>query len=412
MRNVILGAVLATLLGGCTPKSESSATAGKEAAGEGGHEDHTEGEEEGHQELIKLTAEAVRNAGIEVAPARRRGLSSGLVAPARLSFPQKGVGRVAARVPGRLVSLEVTLGQQVAKGQVLGYLESPELSQSRADYLSAATKARVAEGNFRREKELLAKGITSEREMREAESTHATAQAEMNAAESRLHALGLSDAEIRALKADEHYSSRFPARSPLAGTVVEISVTEGQVVEGATPLFTVGDLSQLWVLVDVYEAQLAAVRVGAEVSVSVSAYPERRFAGRVEYIGDLVDEKTRAVPVRVIVPNTDRSLKPGMFATAEIAIQVAADAGMARAGDSGTIVLPRDAVQTVGEEHVVFVAEPDNGFRPVEVRTGKTSAREVEILSGLQPGASVVVRGAFILKSELSKESMGEGHSH
>lgn len=115
---------------------------------------------------------------------------------ARVAFTQDGVAQVAARVPGRLGRLEVQLGERVKKGQVLGHLESPELGQARADYLSAVTKARVAEDNFRREKELLAKGITSERETREAESAFVTAQAERNAADVRLHAMGLTDAEI------------------------------------------------------------------------------------------------------------------------------------------------------------------------------------------------------------------------
>ncbi|MCY1024043.1 efflux RND transporter periplasmic adaptor subunit [Pyxidicoccus sp. MSG2] len=390
--------------GGAEPKAgagETKAAEGDAAPGEG------EGHGEGHEEIITLPPEALKNAQLQRAHAQLKPLSRGLTAAARISFTQKGVAQVAARVPGRIASIEVNLGQKVKKGDVLGYLESPELGQARADYLSAATKSRVAEENFRREKELLGKGISSEREARQAEAEFSTAQADMNAAEGRLHALGLNDAEIRALKADEHYSSRFPARSPLDGTVVQIGGTVGASVDASTPLYTVADLRELWVVLDVFESQLRSVRVGQPVALTVSALGDRRFEGRVEYIGDVVDEKTRSVPVRVAVPNADGALKAGMFAQAEVLTTegTASDAGTP---EPTRLVIPREAVQKVGEEQFVFVPVKENQFKPVKVRAGASSAREVEVLSGIEAGTEVVTQGAFILKSELSKESMGE----
>lgn len=378
----------------------------RSTGGEG--EVHNEGS--GLEKPIQLTPEAVRSAQLKMEAVQRKALSVGLTVPARVTFTQNGVARVAARVPGRIASIEVSLGQKVKKGQALGYLESPELGQARASYLSAATRTQVAEDNFRREKELFAKGISSQREMREAESAFVTAQAERNAADGRLHALGLSDAEITALRGNEHYSSRFPAPSPLDGTVVEINGTLGQTVDAATPLFTVARLSELWVLLDLAESQLSQVRAGQSVDFTVSALPEQRFTGRVEYVGDLVDEKTRTIPVRVVVSNPQGLLKPGMFAQAEVAIQgsVGGEGGSER---PQRLVLPREAVQKVGEEQVVFVSAGENQFKPVRVRTGASSATEVEILSGIESGTRVVTQGAFILKSELSKESLGEGHS-
>ncbi|TQF15502.1 efflux RND transporter periplasmic adaptor subunit [Myxococcus llanfairpwllgwyngyllgogerychwyrndrobwllllantysiliogogogochensis] len=403
--------------GEATTAPSGKETKGKPHAEEEGHdhekeegEPHGEGEEK-HDEVITLTPEALRSAQLQLAQAEAKPLVTGLIVPARITFTQQGVARVASRVPGRLATIQVALGQKVKKGEVLGHLESPELGQARADYLSAATKARVAEQNFRREKELLAKGITSERDMREAESTFVTAEAERNAADGRLHALGLSDGEISTLRGNEHYSSRFPAISPLTGTVVEISGTVGQAVEAATSLFTVADLTELWVQLDLTESQLPQVHAGQPVEITVQARAGQRFTGRVDYIGDVVDEKTRTIPVRVVVSNTEGALKPGMFAQAEIATTSGATRDSGSASPT-RIVVPREAVQKVGEEQVVFVPAGENRFRPVEVQTGASSAQDVEILSGLQPGTSFVTQGAFILKSELSKESMGEGHSH
>jgi cobalt-zinc-cadmium efflux system membrane fusion protein len=377
----------------------------KQAHGERGTEEEGGGHgQAGHEEVVALTPEAAKAAQIKLVKVERRSLSQGLTAVARISFTQKGVAKVAARVPGRLTAIEVQLGQRVKKGQVLGQLESPELGRARADYTAAAAKARVAEANFKREKDLQGKGISSEREMREAEGVFAAARAEMNAADGRLHALGLSEADIGALKDDEHYASRFAERSPIDGTVVEISASIGQSVEPTAPLFTVGDLSRLWVLLDIYEAQLPSVQIGQRVDVTVPAIPNRRFQGNIEYIGDVVEEKTRTVAVRVAVPNGDGLLKPGMFAQAEI--NTGQQSG-ASSEQTPHLVIPREAVQKVGEDQVVFVADGQNRFKAVKIKVGTTSANEAELIGGLKEGAEVVAQGAFILKSELSKESMG-----
>ncbi|WP_224368451.1 efflux RND transporter periplasmic adaptor subunit [Hyalangium versicolor] len=413
VRNLLSSVVVVAVLTGCNkevPPAASAATSQSQAVREVGTEEAEGGHgEEGseHSEVVTLTPEALKNARLQSAQIQRKPLAIGLTAPARLAFPQSGVAQVAGRVPGRLASIEVNLGDRVKKGQVLGYLESPELGRARADYLAAATKAQVAAENFRREKELFTKGITSAREMREAESAFTSNEADRNAADARLHALGLTDPEITALKAGEHYSSRFPARSPLDGTVVEIRGTVGQEIEATTPLFTVGDLSELWALLEVSEVQLATVQPGQPVAITVQALPDKRFQGKVAYVGALVDEKTRTTPVRVVLPNTDGSLKPGMFATAEILT------GTTASDDTHPqrLVVPREAVQKVGEKQLVFVPQGTNQFKAVAVKTGASSATEIELLAGVAPGTSVVTQGAFILKSELSKESMGEGHS-
>jgi biotin carboxyl carrier protein len=155
------------------------------------HDEHSHaGEGDAHERVVTLAVEAVRAAKIETVVATERTLTAGVSAPARVAFTQSGFARVAPRVAGRLDTIEVKLGQRVRKGTVLGFLESPELGRARADYLAADTRARVAADNLKREKELLEKGITSAREMREAESAWAAARADMTAAEAHLHALG------------------------------------------------------------------------------------------------------------------------------------------------------------------------------------------------------------------------------
>lgn len=396
------GLLLAVLwLGACSNKNKGGPEKEKEEKSDKG------GKESGKLAPITLSPEAVRSAQLQVTEAQRRPLGSALSAPVRITTTQQGLAKVAPRVPGRLVAIQTQLGARVKAGQVLGLLESPELGTLRANYMSSATKARVALSNYNRERDLLKKGITSEREMREAESAYAATKAELDAADSRLHALGLSETEIQSLKTDEHFSARFPARAPIDGTVIDITGTVGESVESTTALFTVADLRELWAQLDIVEAQLGRIRAGEPVELTVAAAPGRRFRGRVDYIGDVVEEKSRAVHVRVVVPNPDGLLKPGMFARAE----VLTDSG--NTPDGGTppplgIVVSREAVQRVGADDLVFVETAPNQFQPTRVKVGTVTAQEAEIVSGLREGQRVVSQGTFALKSELSKESMGE----
>ena len=392
-----------------TKQSSDANAKEEEHEGEEGHAHGADGDADGDEEVIKLAPEAVKAAQITLVSAERRAFAGTFGAPARVTFPQRGVARVGARVPGLLEEVRVELGEHVKKGAVLGWIQSPELGQARAEFLSAATKLRIAQQNYGRENELLKKGISSEREAREAESVLAVARADLHSAEAKLHTLGVTDEELSRYRAEDHPTARFAIRSPIDGTVVEIAGTMGQSLEGTAPLFTIGDLSRLWVIADVYESQLSAIQTGKGAEVVVPAAPGRTFRGTVEAIGDVVDEKTRTIAVRIVVPNADRALKPGMFGTVQIAV---ASARAANGTDAAAgVIVPRDAVQKVGERTVVFVPAGENQFRPVEVKLGAESAGEIEIAAGIEPGTQVVTRGSFTLKSELSKESLSGGHA-
>jgi cobalt-zinc-cadmium efflux system membrane fusion protein len=416
MSRVIWVVAVALAVGACRGEKKAEPVAQRAPPGEhAGHEGHAHDEpgHEGHahgdeaNDAITLAPEAVRAAQIQLVTAERRPFAGAFNAPARVAFPQRGVARVGARVPGLLEEIRVEVGDRVTKGAVLGWIESPDLGEARAEFLAVATKLRIAEQNYGREQELLRKGISSEREARDAESGVAAARADVHRVEAKLHTLGVTDQEISRFRADDHPTARFALRSPISGTVVEISATAGQSVGGTDPLFVVGDLTRLWVLADVYESQLAAVKTGKAVEVVVPAVPERTFRGTVEAIGDVVDERTRTIVVRIAVANEDGALKPGMFGTARIAAATAQRAGDERGG----VVVPREAVQKLGDRQVVFVLSGENSYRPVDVETGAEAGAEVEIRSGIEEGTPVVARGAFTLKSELSKESLSGSHA-
>jgi cobalt-zinc-cadmium efflux system membrane fusion protein len=184
--------------------------------------------------------------------------------------------------------------------------------------------------------------------------------------------------------------------------VIEKSVTQGEVVNPEKPLFVVADLTTLWVLVDVYEKDVPRLRTGALVSVSVSAFPQRPFQGRISYIGDVVSERTRTVKARVSIDNSKGLLKPGMFAA--VSINAEKDAG-----SDLVIAVPNEAVLIDGTDRYVFLRTGDGRFRRADVTLGRPMGRKVEITWGLTEGDMLVVKGAFALKSEYKKLSLISG---
>jgi cobalt-zinc-cadmium efflux system membrane fusion protein len=378
--------------------------------GEGEHEEG-EREEEGHDEeghggerVIHLNADQVKAAGIQTAKAAVRKEVAALEANGQIGAAEDRQARIGVRVPGRVTSLKAGVGDKVKKGQTLAFIESADLGGAKADYVAAKAAATLARETADREKQLYERKISSESEWRKAESEAVRAAAELQAAENRLHALGVSDRQLPDKVG--HFSSTIGASTPIGGVVVERPVTLGEQVDPEDTLFLIMDLSEVWILVDVFERDLAQVSVGQKVKVSVTAYPEQEFAGEVSHIGAVVEPRSRAVKVRVALPNPDGRLKPGMFAR------------VALSGTEGAehehLFVPVGAVQRTDGGAVVFVPGEEEGeFVPRAVRTGHEAAGYVAIESGLSPDEEVVVAGSFILKSELGKESLGEsGHSH
>jgi membrane fusion protein, heavy metal efflux system len=180
--------------------------------------------------------------------------------------------------------------------------------------------------------------------------------------------------------------------------VVEKTVTQGEMVSPDKVLFIVSDLSSLWVVIDVYEKDLSRLKTRMDVKLLVAAYPATAFKGRISYVGDVVDEKTRTVKARVTIDNRDGFLKPGMFATVSIN-------SVKNSGDEKVIAVPEEAVFLDGSERYVFVHEGDGRFAVRRISVGSASGPKIEIREGLKEGDEVVTKGVFTLKSELKKET-------
>lgn len=345
--------------------------------------------------VVTLDSTALRLAGIELVTVGSA-TSDALVANGTITYDANHVSAVSSRAEGRVIAVRADLGQQVRSGEVLALVESSEVGQVRSDLERARANVDIARRNYEREKRLFDQQITSQKELLEAESALRSAEADYNSAVSRLRAVGASGGE----------GAAFGLVTPIAGVVVERNASPGQVIGPSTNLFTVANLRHVWITVDVYEADLSRVRLGAAVVVTPAALPGESFPGRVTYAGGIVDPTSRTFKVRVELENPVLRLRPGMFAQVRIATPAAAVA------TTSALTVPEIAVQELNGKQVVFVALPAPGrFVARTVTLGaRSGAGFIAIASGLSAGERIVARGAFQLKAEMLKASFGEEH--
>lgn len=353
------------------------------------------GENHEAEEVVVLDTTAIRLGGIEVGTVESIN-TIGLAVTGTITYDANRVSHVGSRTDGRILAVRADLGARVRRGQALAVLESVEVGQIRAEEREAEALLKIAQENYAREQRLAQQGISSRKELLQAEADLRRAEAALNSAEDRLQVLGAAH--------DHGAGGQFSLLAPFAGVVVARDASLGEMASPADTLFTVADLSEVWIELDIFERDLARVRVGQSVEVTVTAYSGRTFPGRIVYIGDVLDPSKRTLRARVEIPNPGGALKPGMFATASI--QVGGD------GDAFAVV-PQGSLQDFEGKRVVFVPGDKAGeFRPVVVEVGQTiDGNRVVILSGIAPGNRIVIAGAFALRSELSKGEIGE-HGH
>ena len=310
-----------------------------------------------------------------------------------ITFDAARVSHVGPRIQGRIRRVSVDIGAHVSVGDTLVVLDSPELGAAQARWAQARVARDVAARNFERTERLHRDGIVSQRRRLEVEAALRERDAELTAALQALSALGAEP--------DTTGSGLFVIRAPLDGEVVEKHATVGEVVGSETGLFVVGELNRVWLLLDLYETDLPRVRAGLSVRVVADAYPDRPFEARVGLISSVVDTVSRAVKVRVEIPNREHVLKPGMFARAGLVLDPKGRA----------IGIPHAAVQSVEGRDVVFVPAGADRFRARPVRLGPPRAGgSVEVLEGLAAGDTIVVSGGFALKAHMLRATFSEEH--
>lgn len=356
-------------------------------------------------DVVVLDAAAQQVAGIVVADAREVQRLDAVDAPGIVALNETRTARVGSLAEGIVVAVNAQVGDRVKASQLLASMHSHAVHDAWAGYRKAKaderrlmTELRYATDAQGRAERLYADKAVALQDLQRAQANRVSAEealdmgrTEVRRAEEELEHLGITNGEDPTGESGE----QIPIRAPFGGVVLERLATQGTAVNPGTQLFVVSDLSTLWVLAELDEAHISGAQVGRPVDVRVAAYPAEVFTGKVTYIGETVNPKTRRVTVRCEVPNPDGRLKPEMYATVEI-------------GESQprTIVaIPATSVQTVSGQASVFVVESDGRFRVRPVELGPERDGLVEVRRGLRVGERVVAEGAFILKSELMKAS-------
>ena len=347
---------------------------------------------------IELSAAAITTAGIKTEEARRRSVDEVLSLAGTLSHDENKVARVGPRVGGRVARISVDLGENVRAGQVLALIDSPELGEALAQWRKSRSVYEVRERDFERAKKLLEGKAISQGEFLSREGEFRVSKAEMENADSRMHLFGLSHEDMVTLSHGGEVSSQFPLRSPIAGKVVDRQINPGEVVEAGKPLFTVGDIQNLWLFAQLYEKDLARVRPGQDLEVTTEAFLGEKFLGRIDYVGDQVDPTTRTVRARSVIANPTGKLKPGMFVEARLSVST---------GDS-VLAVPSGAIAEIDKVPTVFVSAGQNVFEPRAIEPGRIGKTATEVRKGLREGERIVSEGTLTLKAEMQKSELAE----
>jgi cobalt-zinc-cadmium efflux system membrane fusion protein len=290
---------------------------------------------------------------------------------------------------GRVADVKARLGDDVQKGQLLLTMTTPDMSQAFADYQKFQAGTSLAKTQLDRAQLLYSHGASPQKDVEVAQDTYNRAIIDTKAAEERIRLLGGDP---------QHPSALIEIHAPVSGTIIEQNVTSAAGVkslDNSPNLFTIADLSNVWILSDVYENDLSRVHLGDRAEIELNAYPNRRLAGRVTNISKLLDPNTRAAKVRIELPNGSGILRPNMFATVHFVSQ----------GTLTRTVVPSSAVLRLQDRDWVFVMLKDSQFRRTEVQAGPVNAdRTQQVLSGLQPGDQVVTN-ALMFDREIQKST-------
>ena len=339
--------------------------AGPEAAAENGDVPGLTG--------VRLTPDRVQMIGVRTAPVERRPLGIGSTLVGFVAPDESELRRVQIRMTGWVERLYVNrTGEVVRAGQPLVTIYSPELLQSENEYLIETEPPVRA-----------ARDSSEHAAMSEHELPGPVASRE------RLRLLGVPDSELERLARERTAATRLTLPSPVSGTVLERSVTEGQSVGPDTPLLTVADLSRVWVVADVYEMDLGSVRVGDPARFTADALPGRAFDARVEFVYPTVSSETRTLKARFSLDNRGGLLRPGMYGRVAIAPH-----------GTPALTVPAEAVVHAGECNYVFLAHPGGMFEPRSVELGRGDGERVQVLRGVAAGDTVVASASFLIDSE------------
>lgn len=369
------------ILAGCTDKTEANASAAPQVVSD--------------PLLVRISPEQAAN--YKIGPVVLADVALIQEHPGRIEANERLVSRIGATVTGRVTQVLAELGDTVRPGQTLAQVSSPELTTSQLAYLRANSGLSLAERAVERARQLIQADVIGSAELQRRESELSIARAEKRAAEDQLRLLGLPQAAIERLRTEGSLHSEAGVVARLGGVVIERKVSQGQVVQPGDQLFTVADLSSVWVVGALPEQAARSVQRGQVVEIEVPAI-DQKFTGQVVFVSDTIQPETRTVAIRTQVDNARRELKPQMLATLRIA-----------GATHNTPVVPETAVVRENDRDHVFVQVAPNSFRLTQVELGPVTAKLRPVLKGLSAGAIIVTDGGFHLNNDRAQRLLTDG---
>ena len=303
--------------------------------------------------------------------------------------------KVTPLVGGVLTKVSAELGQTVKRGQPLAQVFSNDFAAAQMELISMRAEFEAEHKKLVRTQALVQLGAASREELETVEASHQSHEARVAAGRQKLLLLGMTDAEIGRLRGGDDVGSRLNLPAPINGVVVARNANQGQVVAVGQELFTITDLSSVWVEGSLFEQDFAGMRVGSRATITTPAYTGRVWRGQVSYIDPRVDAQTRTAKVRVVVRNPGLTLRLGMYV----------DITFHTASPARVLTVPRQAVQSIGETQVVYVPAAEEGrFLQRTVKIGEETGGGMRVIEGLKAGDKVVTEGSFLLRAEALRQ--------
>ena len=352
-------------------------------------------------EPIELSADEKEAIEIETIEVSSRSLRSHLQAMGKVLAHPLRKAIVSYAFPARISQIHVRIGDWVKAGQRLVTLQSEEVGKAKSEFYKAQADHELARVNFEREKRLFDRGVGAKKNFLAAESEFKVAQANLNAAEKKLHVLGFTEDQVKTIAETHQINPIITLFAPIRGKIIDNKAILGAMIDQETEILTIMDPTVLCIDAEIYEKDIAKIRIGQEVEVSVPAYPGETFIGKIRYISDVLHEETRTITVRTEVENKGYKLKPGMFADIKIFLD----------HQSQALVVPEEALLDEKDEKIVFIIREGKYLLQI-VETGTREKGYVEILSGLQEGDIVVTKGNYQLKSKMYDEILKKAGVH
>ncbi|KIO48668.1 efflux RND transporter periplasmic adaptor subunit [Nitrosospira sp. NpAV] len=351
----------------------------------------------GHSQVearVEISDEVLKSIGVEIRTAGQATIRPTLRLPGEIGFDEQTIVRVVPRLPGLVTAVYGQYGQLVKKGEVLAVVESTVLADLRSQLFATQKRLELARITFEREKQLWEEKISAKQDYLAAQQALSEAEINVDLASVKLRTLG-----VRSEAIDRKGNlARYEIRAPNFGLITARAIAQGQVLKEDEQIFTIADISTVWAQITVYSNDLDVLKLGQKATVKATAI-EAEGEGTVSYISALIGAQTRSATARVILENKDGRWRPGMFVTAELAVEEI----------PVPVAISADAIQTLDDHSVVF-GRYGRYFEARPLKLGRSDGRMVEVLNGLSAGEQYAAQNSFAIKAELGKS--GASHEH